>query len=149
MELLAKRIKPRDIVTRKALENAATIVAATGGSTNAALHLPALANEAGIKFDLMDVARIFKKTPYLADLKPGGKYFAKDMWKAGGVPMLLKTLMDGGYIHGNCMTVTGKTMKENLKNVKFNSKQKVMRKYNNPLSPDGCLLYTSPSPRDA
>ena len=119
---------------------AATIVAATGGSTNAALHLPALANEVGIKFDLMDVAKIFKKTPYLADLKPGGKYVTKDMWLAGGVPMLLKTLFDGGYIHGDCLTVTGKTMKENLKKVKFNLNQKVMRKYNNPLSPDGGVV---------
>ncbi len=140
MELLAKKIKPRDIVTRKALENAATIVAATGGSTNAALHLPAIANEAGIKFDLMDVAKIFKRTPYLADLKPGGKYVAKDMWLAGGVPMLLKTLYDGGYIHGDCMTVTGKTMKENLKGIKFNPKQKVLRAYNKPLSPDGGVV---------
>ena len=95
MNLLAKNIRPRDIVTRKALENAATIVAATGGSTNAALHLPAIANEIGIKFDLMDVAKIFKRTPYLADLKPGGRYVAKDMWLAGGVPMLLRTLLDG------------------------------------------------------
>ena len=110
---------------------AATIVAATGGSTNAALHLPAIANEIGIKFDLMDVAKIFKKTPYLADLKPGGKYVAKDMWLAGGVPMLLKTLYDGGFIHGDCMTVTGKTMKQNLKNIKFNPKQKVLRAYDN------------------
>ena len=137
MNLLKRNIKPRDIVTKKALENAATIVAATGGSTNAALHLPALANEIGIKFELMDVAKIFKKTPYLADLKPGGKYVAKDMWKAGGVPMLLKTLLEGGYIHGECMTVTGKTMRENLRKVKFNPKQKVIRKYNNPLSLDG------------
>ena len=140
MNLLKKNIRPRDIVTKKSLENAATIVAATGGSTNAALHLPALANEIGIKFDLMDVAKIFKKTPYLADLKPGGKYVAKDMWKAGGVPMLLKTLLDGGYIHGNCLTVTGKTMKENLKKVKFNEKQKVMRKYDRPLSKDGGVV---------
>ncbi len=140
MELLAKKIKPRDIVTKKALENAATIVAATGGSTNAALHLPAIANEAGIKFDLMDVAKIFKRTPYLADLKPGGKYVAKDMWLAGGVPMLLRTLYDGGYIHGDCMTVTGKTMKENLKGIKFNPKQKVLRAYNRPLSPDGGVV---------
>ena len=140
MNLLSKNIRPRDIVTRKALENAATIVAATGGSTNAALHLPAIANEIGIKFDLMDVAKIFKKTPYLADLKPGGKYVAKDMWKAGGVPMLLKTLFDGGYIHGDCLTVTGKTIRENLKNIKFNTNQKVMRKYNNPLSPDGGVV---------
>ena len=140
MNLLKKNIRPRDIVTRKALENAATIVEATGGSTNAALHLPAIANEVGIKFDLMDVAKIFKKTPYLADLKPGGRYVAKDMWQAGGVPMLLKTLMDGGYIHGDCLTVTGKTMRENLKKVKFNLKQKVMRKHNNPLSPDGGVV---------
>ena len=140
MNLLAKNIRPRDIVTRKSLENAATIVAATGGSTNAGLHLPALANEVGIKFDLMDVAKIFKKTPYLADLKPGGKYVARDMWLAGGVPMLLKTLYDGGFIHGDCLTVTGKTMKENLKKVKFNTKQKVLRKYNNPLSPDGGVV---------
>ncbi len=140
MNLLKRNIRPRQIVTRKSLENAATIVAATGGSTNAALHLPALANEIGIKFDLMDVAKIFKKTPYLADLKPGGKYVAKDMWKAGGVPMLLKTLMDGGYIHGDCMTVTGKTMRQNLINVKFNLNQKVMRKYTNPLSPNGGVV---------
>src|SRR6056300_249998 len=140
MNLLAKGIKPSDIVTRKSLENAATIVAATGGSTNAGLHLPAIANEAGIKFDLMDVAKIFKRTPYLADLKPGGKYVAKDMWLAGGVPMLLKTLYDGGYIHGDCMTVTGKTMKQNLKNIKFNPKQKVLRAYDNPLSPEGGVV---------
>ena len=140
MTLLEKNIKPRDIVTKKSLENAATIVAATGGSTNAALHLPALANEIGVKFDLMDVAKIFKKTPYLADLKPGGRFVAKDMWEAGGVPMLLKTLYDGGYIHGDCMTVTGKTMKENLKGIKFNPKQKVLRAYNKPLSPDGGVV---------
>ena len=140
MNLLEKNIKPRDIVSKKSLENAATIVAATGGSTNAALHLPALANEIGIKFDLMDVAKIFKKTPYLADLKPGGKYVAKDMWEAGGVPMLLKTLFDGGYIHGECMTVTGKTMKENLTNINFNKNQKVLREFNNPLSPDGGVV---------
>jgi dihydroxy-acid dehydratase len=90
MELLKQKIRPRDIVTLDALKNAAVIVAATGGSTNAALHLPAIANECGIKFDIMDVAEIFKKTPYLADLKPGGKYVAKDMFEAGGVPMLVK-----------------------------------------------------------
>ncbi len=140
MNLLEKNIKPRDIVTKKSLENAATIVAATGGSTNAALHLPALANEIGVKFDLMDVAKIFRKTPYLADLKPGGKYVAKDMWEAGGVPMLLKTLYDGGFIHGECMTVTGKSMRENLKNIVFDPNQKVLREYNKPLSPDGGVV---------
>ena len=140
MNLLAKKIRPRDIVTKKSLENAAVVVAATGGSTNAALHLPALANECGIKFDLMDVAKIFKKTPYLADLKPGGRYVAKDMFEAGGVPILLKTLYEGGYIHGDCMTVTGKTMKENLKSIKFNDNQDVIRRYNNPLSPTGGVV---------
>ena len=140
MNLLAKNIRPRDIVTRKSLENAATVVAATGGSTNAGLHLPAIANEIGIKFDLMDVAKIFKRTPYLADLKPGGRYVAKDMWLAGGVPMLLKTLYDGGFIHGDCLTVTGKTMKENLKNVKFNPNQKVMRSYKNPITKTGGVV---------
>ena len=141
MNLLAKNIRPRDIVTKKIFRECSdNSCCYRSGSTNAGLHLPALANEIGIKFDLMDVAKIFKKTPYLADLKPGGKYVAKDMWQAGGVPMLLKTLYDGGLIHGDCMTVTGKTMKENLKNVKFNSKQKVLRKYNNPLSPDGGVV---------
>ena len=115
MELLARGIRPRDIVTRKSLENAAVVVAATGGSTNAALHLPAIAHEAGIDFDLFAVAEVFKRTPYLADLKPGGRFVAKDMFEAGGVPMLLKTLLDGGYLHGDCITVTGKTLAENLR----------------------------------
>jgi dihydroxy-acid dehydratase len=140
MSLLKKKIRPRDIVTIKALENAATVVAATGGSTNAVLHLPAIANECGIKFDLFDVAKIFKKTPYLADLKPGGQYVAKDMFEAGGVPMLLKTLLDGGYLHGDCLTVTGDTMENNLKTVVFNNNQKVMRPYNNPLSKTGGVV---------
>jgi len=140
MNLIKHQIRPRDIVTKKSLENAATVVAATGGSTNAGLHLPAIASECGIKFDLMDVAKIFKKTPYLADLKPSGKYVAKDMFEAGGVPLILKTLLDGGFLHGDCLTVTGKTIKENLKNVKFNDKQKVIRRYNNPLSPDGGVV---------
>jgi dihydroxy-acid dehydratase len=140
MALLKNKIRPRDIVTIESLKNAAVIVAATGGSTNAALHLPAIANECGIKFDIMDVAEIFKKTPYLADLKPGGKYVAKDMFEAGGVPMLLKTLLDGGFINGDCLTVTGKTMAENLKDVKFNNDQKVMRPYNNPITPTGGVV---------
>ncbi len=140
MELLAKNIRPRDIATRKAFENAAAVVAATGGSTNAALHLPAMANEAGIKFDLFDVAEIFKRTPYLASLKPGGAYVAKDMWEAGGVPMLMRTLLDGGFIDGSCMTVTGKTIAENLQNVQFNPNQKVMRAYDDPLAPTGGVV---------
>ncbi len=140
MELLKRNIRPRDIVTIEALKNAAVIVAATGGSTNAALHLPAIANECGIKFDIMDVAEIFKNTPYLADLKPGGKYVAKDMFEAGGVPILLKTLLDGGFINGDCLTVTGKSMAENLKNVKFNENQNVIRPYNKPITKTGGVV---------
>ena len=140
MNLLKEKIRPRDIVTIESLKNAAVIVAATGGSTNAALHLPAIANECGIKFDIMDVAEIFKKTPYLADLKPGGKYVAKDMFEAGGVPMLLKTLLDGGFINGDCLTVTGKSMAENLKDVKFNANQDVIRPHNNPITKTGGVV---------
>ncbi|HWD26062.1 MAG TPA: dihydroxy-acid dehydratase [Rhizomicrobium sp.] len=140
MNLLAKNIRPRDICTRKAFENAARVVAATGGSTNAALHLPAMANEAGIKFDLFDVAEVFRSTPYLASLKPGGKYVAKDMWEAGGMPMLMRALLDGGFLHGDCMTVTGKTVAENLKDVKFNPDQKVMVEVKNALAPTGGVV---------
>lgn len=140
MNLIAKQIRPRDIVTRKSLENAAVVVAATGGSTNGGLHLPAMANEAGIDFDLMEVAEIFKKTPYIADLKPGGQYVAKDMYEAGGVPILLRTLMDGGYLHGDCMTVTGKTLAENLEGIEFNPNQKVVYPVTNPISPTGGVV---------
>ncbi|MCF6327625.1 MAG: dihydroxy-acid dehydratase, partial [Devosiaceae bacterium] len=140
MELLAKNIRPRDIVTLKALENAATVVAASGGSTNAALHLPAIAHEIGIKFDLFDVAEIFKRTPYIADLKPGGKYVAKDMFEAGGIPLLMKTLLDNGYLHGDCMTVTGRTIAENMEAVKWNDKQDVVWPANKPITPTGGVV---------
>ena len=140
MNLIEKNIRPRDIVTRKSLENAATIVAATGGSTNAGLHLPAIAHECGIDFSLDDVVGIFKKTPYIADLKPGGQYVAKDVYEAGGVPIIIKTLFEGGFIHGDCLTVTGKTIAENLESVEFNHNQKVIRPFNNPLSPTGGVV---------
>ncbi|MHA1559854.1 MAG: dihydroxy-acid dehydratase [Alphaproteobacteria bacterium] len=140
MELIARNIRPRDIVTQKSLENAATVVAASGGSTNAALHLPALAHEAGIKFDLFDVAEIFKRTPYIADLKPGGRFVAKDMYEAGGVPMMMKTLLDNGYLHGDCLTVTGRTMAENLSKVEWNEEQIVLVRANTPLKPTGGVV---------
>jgi dihydroxy-acid dehydratase len=140
MDLIVKNIRPRDIVTRKALENAAAVVAATGGSTNAALHLPAIAHECGIEFTLFDVAEIFKKTPYVADLKPGGRYVAKDMFEAGGVPVLMKTLLDHGFLHGDCLTVTGRTIAENLKSVKWNPDQDVVRPADKPLSPTGGVV---------
>ena len=140
MHLLANNIRPRDIVTRKALENAAVIVAATGGSTNGGLHLPAIAHEVGIDFDLMEVAEIFRKTPYIADLKPGGTYVAKDLFEAGGVSLVLKVLLDGGFLHGDCLTVTGQSLADNLKDVTFDPDQKVVRPLSNPLSPTGGVV---------
>jgi dihydroxy-acid dehydratase len=140
MELIRRNIRPRDIVTRKALENAATVVAAAGGSTNSGLHLPALANEAGIDFDLHDVGEIFKKTPYIADLKPGGRYVMKDLYDIGGVPVLMKALLDGGYLYGDCMTVTGRTIAENLRDVVFPTGQDVVLPSSAPLSPTGGVV---------
>ena len=140
MKLLALGLRPRDICTRKAFENAAVVVAATGGSTNGALHLPAMAHECGIEFDLFDVAEIFKKTPYIADLKPGGKYNAKDVFEIGGVPQIMKALLEGGILHGDCMTVTGKTIAENFKDVKFNTEQKVVYPVSNPITPTGGVV---------
>ena len=140
MKLLAKNIRPRDIVTRKALENAAMVVAASGGSTNGGLHLPAIAHEAGIDFDLMEVCKIFEKTPYIADLKPSGRYVAKDMFEVGGVPVLLKALLEGGYLHGDCLTVTGKTMAQNLARVKFPKDQDVIRPTSDPITPTGGVV---------
>ncbi|PTQ60921.1 dihydroxy-acid dehydratase [Sphingomonas aurantiaca] len=140
MDCLADNIRPRDICTREAFINAARVVAATGGSTNAALHLPAMASEAGIEFDLFDVAEIFKTTPYIADLKPGGKYVAKDMYEAGGVYMLMKTMLAGGFLDGNCLTVTGKTLGENIDQVTWNPDQKVIYDINTPLTPTGGVV---------
>ncbi|MFA6115132.1 MAG: dihydroxy-acid dehydratase [Sphingomonas sp.] len=140
MELLAANIRPRDICTREAFINAARIVAATGGSTNGALHLPAMAHEAGIDFDLFDVAEIFKSTPYIADLKPGGKYVAKDMYEAGGVYMLMKTMLANGLLFGDCLTVTGKTLGENIDRVTWNPDQKVIYDVKTPISPTGGVV---------
>ena len=140
MELIARNLRPRDICTREAFVNAARVVAATGGSTNAALHLPAMANEAGIAFDLFDVAEIFKSTPYLADLKPGGNYVAKDMYEAGGVYMLMKTMLAEGLLDGNCLTVTGRTLGENIDQVTWNPDQKVIRDAKTPITPTGGVV---------
>jgi len=140
MELVARNLRPRDIATRAAFINAARVVAATGGSTNAALHLPAMASEAGIDFNLFDVAEAFKSTPYVADLKPGGKYVAKDMYEAGGVYMLMKTMLDNDLLDGNCMTVTGRTLGENIAEVTWNPDQKVIYDVKTPLSPTGGVV---------
>ncbi|MES2057601.1 MAG: dihydroxy-acid dehydratase [Pseudomonadota bacterium] len=140
MALLEANIRPRDICTREAFINAARVVAATGGSTNGALHLPAMANEAGIEFDLFDVAEAFKSTPYIADLKPGGKYVAKDMYEAGGVYMLMKTMLAGGFLDGNCLTVTGKTLGENIDQVTWNPDQKVIYDVKTPITATGGVV---------
>jgi dihydroxy-acid dehydratase len=139
MDLLRSGIRPRDIVTRKSLENAAAVVAATGGSTNATLHLPAMAHEAGIKFDLFDVAEVFKRTPLIADLKPGGRYLAKDVYDIGGVPVVLKALLDGGFLHGDCLTVTGRTLAENLEETVVPADQSVVFPVSRAISPTGGL----------
>ena len=140
MQLLATGIRPRDIVTRKALENAARVVAATGGSTNAGLHLPAIAHEAGIEFDLVAVAEAFRSTPYLVDMKPGGKYVAKDLYEAGGVPAVMKVLLDAGVLHGDCITATGRTVAENLADVVLDTGQDVIYPADRPLSATGGVV---------
>ncbi|SHI92246.1 dihydroxy-acid dehydratase [Roseomonas rosea] len=140
MDLLRKNIRPRDIVTKESLYNAALIVGATGGSTNAGLHLPAMAHEAGIKFTLQDVAEIMRKAPYIGDLKPGGRYVAYDVYKIGGIPVIVKALLDAGLLHGDCITVTGKTLAENHREVIFPKDQDVIRPVSNPLSETGGVV---------
>ena len=140
MELLRGNIRPRDIVTRKAIENAAMVVAAAGGSTNGGLHIPAIANEDGIEFTLHDFGEIAKRTPYIASMTPGGRYVMKDLHDIGGVAVIMKALLDGGYLHGDCLTVTGKTIAENLANVRFPTGQDVVRPTSAPLAPTGGLV---------
>ena len=151
MALVKSGLRPREICTREAFENAAVVVAATGGSTNAALHLPAMAHECGVEFTLRHVAETFRRTPYIADLKPGGKYVAKDMGEAGGVPMLMKTLLEGGYLHGDCKTVTGGSLGDNLESVTFDIDQKVIYPASNPITPNGGVvgLWGSLAPEGA
>ncbi len=139
MHLLEKNIRPRDIITRESMENAVAIGAATGGSTNICLHLPAIAHEAGLKLTLDDIERISRRTPTVADLKPGGKYVALDVYRVGGIPVILKVLLDAGLIHGDCMTVTGKTMRENLKDVVLPGGQDVVVPVEKAISPNGGL----------
>ncbi len=140
MDLVTASIRPRDIATRRALENAAAVVAASGGSTNAALHLPEIPHECAIEFNLFDVAEVFRRTPYIADLKLGGRYVAKDLFEAGGVPILMKTLFDHGYLHGDCMTVTSRTVADNLESVAWNPEQDVVRPADRPRSATGGVV---------
>ncbi|WP_068116269.1 dihydroxy-acid dehydratase [Tropicimonas marinistellae] len=140
MNLLEKNIRARDVVTRKSLENAARVVACTGGSTNAGLHLPAIAHEAGIDFDLFDVCEIFHDTPYFVDLKPGGQYVAKDLYEAGGVPVVMKELRKAGLIHEDCMTASGETMGEALDRIEGEADGKVIYPIETPITPTGGVV---------
>lgn len=140
MRLIEKNIRARDVVTRKSLENAARVVACTGGSTNAGLHLPAIAHEAGIEFTLADVCEIFRDTPYFVDLKPGGKYVAKDLYEAGGVPVVMKELRKAGLIHEDCITATGKTIGETLDETKGEADGKVIYPVETPITETGGVV---------
>jgi dihydroxy-acid dehydratase len=142
VNLIAKNIKPRDIITRKSLENAYTLVLALGGSTNAVLHLMAIAYEAEVEWTLADFDRIGAKVPHLADLKPAGRYVMHDLHKVGGTPAVLKALLEKGMLHGDCITVTGKTLAENLRNVEsvYKRKQDVVLPFDKPLHASGHLV---------
>ena len=140
LDLLKKNIRPSDILTRKAFENAVTLVVAMGGSTNTALHLPAIAYESGIDLSLKDIHDISMKTPLLADMKPGGKHIMLDLDKIGGVPVVMKRLLNAGLLHGDCITVTGKTIEENLKDIEDPGDNKVVYPVKKPLSETGGLV---------
>jgi dihydroxy-acid dehydratase len=140
MTLIEKNIRARDIVTRKSLENAARVVGCTGGSTNAALHLPAIANEAGIDFDLFDVAACMKDTPYFVDLRPGGKYVAKDLHEVGGVAVVMKELAKEGLLHLDCMTASGKTLGESLDEIRGAADGRVIHHINSPITKTGGVV---------
>lgn len=140
MDLIERNIRARDVVTRKSLENAARVVACTGGSTNAGLHLPAIAHEAGIDFDLADVCEIFRDTPYFVDLKPGGQYVAKDLYEAGGVPVVMKELRKAGLIHEDCMTASGRSIGEELDMIKGEADGRVIYPIETPITKTGGVV---------
>src|SRR5262245_33117926 len=142
VKLIEWNIRPRDIITRKSIENAYTLVLALGGSTNAILHLMAIANEAAVEWKLADFDRIGAKVPHLADLKPGGRYVMHDLHKVGGTPAVLKALLEAGMLHGDCITVTGGTLADNLKNVKsiYQRKQSIVKPLKEPMHPSGHIV---------
>ena len=140
MRLIEKNIRARDIVTLESLQNAARVVACTGGSTNAGLHLPAIAHEAGIDFDLDDVCEIFRDTPYFVDLKPGGQYVAKDLYEAGGVPVVMKELRKAGLMHEDCMTVTGYSIGDELDKVSLEADGRVIYPIETPITKTGGVV---------
>lgn len=140
MNLLEKNIRARDVVTLESLQNAARVVACTGGSTNAGLHLPAIAHEAGIDFFLDDVCEIFRDTPYFVDLKPGGNYVAKDLYEAGGVPVVMKELRKAGLIHEDCITASGYSIGEELDKIEREADGKVIYPIDKPITPTGGVV---------
>jgi dihydroxy-acid dehydratase len=142
VRLCEENLRPRDIITRKSLENAYTLVLALGGSTNAVLHLMAIAREAGVNWTLADFDRLGMKVPHLADLKPGGRYVMNDLHRAGGTPAVLKALLEANFLHGDCITVTGKSLAENLKDVEsvYRREQDVVRPINKPMHATGHLV---------
>ena len=140
MNLIERGIKPRSILTREAFENAITVVVAMGGSTNAVLHLLAIAREADVSLSIDDFDVISRRTPYIADMKPGGRYVMADLDKIGGVPFVMKRLLDAGYLHGDVLTVTGKTLRENLASVNTSRDQKIVSAIESPLGPTGGLV---------
>ena len=140
MQLLELGIRPRDIITRESIENAIAVVAAMGGSTNAVLHLLAIAREADVPFDIDDFDRVSRRTPYIADMKPGGRYVMVDLDRVGGVPVVMKRLLEAGHLHGDVMTVTGKTLRENLENVDATAGPPVVYPVDSPLAPTGGLV---------
>ncbi len=140
MTLIEKNIRARDVVTLKSLENAARVVACTGGSTNAALHLPAIAHEAGIAFDLFDVADIMRDTPYFVDLRPGGQYVAKDLYEVGGVPVVMKELAKAGLMHLDCITASGKSIGESLEEIRGEADGRVIYPIETPLTRTGGVV---------
>lgn len=141
IDLLEKEIYPRDIMTKKAFENAITVVMALGGSTNAFLHLLAMSHSASVELDLEDFERIRLKVPHIADMKPSGKYVMQDLYEVGGVPAVMKMLLEQGLLHGDCLTVTGNTIAENLANVpSLKEGQKIIRSLDDPLKKTGPLV---------
>ena len=138
--MLELDLKPRDILTRQAFENAITLIVAIGGSTNAALHLPAMAHECGIDLDIEEFDRIARRVPHIADLKPGGRFVQADLHRVGGVPRILKLLLDAELIHGDAITVTGKTIAENLADVMLPDEGEVVRPFDRPLEPTGTMV---------
>ena len=150
-KLLKEDIKPKDIMTRKAFENSLSIIMALGGSTNAVLHIIAMANSVGVEVSLNDFQKFSDKTPFISNLKPSGDFLMEDLHKMGGTPVLMKYMLENGYLHGDCLTVTGKTIEENLKGVNTSVDKKIIKPFNDPIKKTGHIqvLYGNIAPEGA